>query len=43
MEMTGKKLQRIYGMSVSRVYPLYIAKVERKGHTKAEVMKLFIG
>ena len=24
-------------MSVARVYPLYIAKVERKGRTKAEV------
>jgi hypothetical protein len=24
-------------MSFARVYPLYIAKVERKGHTKAEV------
>lgn len=28
---------RIYTMSFARVYPLYIAKVERKGHTKAEV------
>ncbi|HKX72654.1 MAG TPA: DUF2200 domain-containing protein [Candidatus Saccharimonadales bacterium] len=28
---------RIYRMSFSRVYPLYIAKVERKGHTKEEV------
>ncbi len=28
---------RIYSMSVARVYPLYIAKVERKGRTKAEV------
>ncbi len=28
---------RIYAMSVARVYPLYIAKVERKGRTKAEV------
>ena len=28
---------RIYTMSVARVYPLYIAKVERKGRTKAEV------
>jgi hypothetical protein len=28
---------RIYGMSFARIYPLYIAKVERKGHTKAEV------
>jgi hypothetical protein len=28
---------RIYTMSVARVYPLYIAKVERKGRTKSEV------
>lgn len=28
---------RIYTMSVARVYPLYIAKAEKKGRTKAEV------
>ena len=28
---------RIYTMSFARIYPLYIAKVERKGRTKAEV------
>ncbi len=28
---------RIYTMSVARVYPLYIAKVEKKGRTKEEV------
>ena len=28
---------RIYGMSVARVYPLYLAKAEKKGRTKAEV------
>ena len=28
---------RIYKMSFASVYPLYIAKVERKGRTKAEV------
>lgn len=28
---------RIYGMSFARVYPLYIAKAERKGRTNAEV------
>jgi hypothetical protein len=28
---------RIYGMSFASVYPLYIAKAERKGRTKAEV------
>lgn len=28
---------RLYDMSIARVYPLYIAKVERKGRTKVEV------
>ncbi len=28
---------RIYTMSFAKVYPLYIAKVEKKGRTKAEV------
>jgi hypothetical protein len=28
---------RIYAMSVARVYPMYVAKAERKGRTKAEV------
>ena len=28
---------RIFGMPFGQVYPLYIAKVERKGRTKAEV------
>jgi hypothetical protein len=28
---------RIYTMSFARIYPLYIAKVEKKGRTKAEV------
>jgi len=28
---------RIFSVSVATVYPLYIAKVERKGRTKAEV------
>lgn len=28
---------RIYSMSVARIYPLYIAKAEKKGRTKAEV------
>ncbi len=31
------KENRLYTMSFARVYPLYIAKVERKGRTKAEV------
>lgn len=28
---------RIYTMSFARVYPLYVAKAEKKGHTKTEV------
>jgi len=28
---------RIYTMSVARVYPLYVAKAEKKGRTKKEV------
>jgi hypothetical protein len=28
---------RIYSMTFARVYPLYVAKAERKGRTKAEV------
>jgi hypothetical protein len=28
---------RIYTMSVGRVYPMYVAKVEKKGRTKAEL------
>jgi hypothetical protein len=31
------KNNRIYTMSVSRVYPYYIAKAEKKGRTKREV------
>lgn len=33
--MTGN--QRVYAMSVASVYPLYVAKAEKKGRTKAEV------
>jgi hypothetical protein len=36
MKDTGKP-HRIYSMSFARVYPLYVAKAERKGRTKAEV------
>ena len=32
-----EKKHRIYSMSFASVYPLYIAKVEKKGRTKAEV------
>lgn len=31
------EIHRIYSMSFARVYPLYIAKVERKGRTKKEL------
>lgn len=37
MMQNDKTKQRIYKMSFAGVYPLYIAKVERKGRTKAEV------
>jgi len=33
---------RIYSMSLARVYPLYIAKAERKGRTKAEVDEIIL-
>jgi hypothetical protein len=33
----GMTKPRIYTISFASVYPLYIAKVERKGRTKAEV------
>jgi hypothetical protein len=36
MAFTMQK-HKFYTMSFARVYPLYIAKVERKKHTKAEV------
>jgi len=32
---------RIFSTSVASVYPLYIAKAERKGRTKAEVDEIF--
>jgi hypothetical protein len=34
------KRHRIYTMSFASVYPLYIAKAERKGRTKAEVNEI---
>ncbi|MBM9461664.1 DUF2200 domain-containing protein [Nocardioides sp. zg-536] len=30
-------MSRVFAMSVASVYPLYVAKAERKGRTKAEV------
>lgn len=35
-----KPNHRIYSMPVSSVYPLYIAKAEKKGRTKGEVDKI---
>jgi hypothetical protein len=32
---------RIYSMSVASVYPLYVAKAERKGRSRAEVDTIF--
>jgi hypothetical protein len=37
MKTNPKTLQRIYAMPVARVYPLYVAKVTKKGRTQAEV------
>lgn len=37
MNEDPKTLQRVYKMSVASVYPLYIAKIERKGRTRQEV------
>lgn len=34
---TDAKNHRIYSMSFSSVYPMYVAKAERKGRTKNEV------
>ena len=31
---------RIYGMSIASVYPLYVAKAEKKGRTKSEVDRI---
>lgn len=33
---------RIYSTSVASVYPLYVAKAEKKGRTKAEVDEIFL-
>ena len=35
--MKPENYQRAYAMTFARVYPLYIAKAERKGRTKEEV------
>ena len=33
---------RIYAMSFAKVYPLYLAKAEKKGRTKAEVDRIIL-
>jgi len=35
--MKEQKEHRIYAMSVASVYPLYVAKAEKKGRTRSEV------
>ncbi len=37
MKNDGQKSHRVFTMSVAKVYPLYIAKAEKKGRTKEEV------
>lgn len=37
IKMSNASIQRIYKLTFSSVYPLYIQKAERKGRTKAEV------
>lgn len=37
MKQEDLENHRIYKMSVASVYPLYVAKAEKKGRTKAEV------
>ncbi len=37
MQENTATLKRVYAMTFASVYPLYIAKVERKGRTKEEV------
>lgn len=36
-ETTETTRQRVYSYNIAKVYPLYIAKAENKGRTKAEV------
>lgn len=42
MDELKQQKPRIYTMSFARVYPLYIAKVERKGRTKSEVDEIIL-
>lgn len=41
-DYTAKDLHRIYNLLFSSVYPLYIAKVERKWKTKSEVDQIIM-
>lgn len=36
-ETTDKARDRLYGYNIAKIYPLYIAKAENKGRSKAEV------
>ena len=40
MKQDDRTRERIYTMSFAGVYPLYIAKAEKKGRTKAEVNEI---
>ena len=40
MREDASKNQRVYKMSLASVYPLYIAKAEKKGRTKTEVNEI---
>jgi hypothetical protein len=37
MDAAERNMRRVFKMSFASVYPLYIAKAEKKGRTKAEV------
>jgi hypothetical protein len=37
MDTSSERAQKVFAMPFASVYPLYVAKVERKGRSKAEV------
>lgn len=37
MQTNAATLKRVYGMIFAKVYPMYVAKAEKKGRTKKEV------
>lgn len=39
---TQKQLERVYRMIFAEVYPLYLAKAEKKGRTKEEVVSIIL-